>query len=193
MAPPRARRPVPPDPRDLPGDFACCREIEVRFADTDAMGHVNNAAYSTYCEIARMAWYEQVTGHPLPLGVHGAEEGMILADIHIAYRTTAFYGETLAVETRVIRVGRTSLAMEHRITAPESRYGPARLVAVADSVLVTYDYRANRPIPIPPDLRARTLAFEGLAEGAPRPGDGLIRPRSGGRSRPRSGRRSRTR
>ena len=30
-------------------------EIQVRFADTDAMGHVNNATYLTYCEIARVA------------------------------------------------------------------------------------------------------------------------------------------
>ena len=43
------------------------------------MGHVNNATYMTYCEIARAAYYETVTGQPLPLGAHGASEGMILA------------------------------------------------------------------------------------------------------------------
>ena len=31
------------DPRDLPGPFRHRVEIVVRFADTDAMGHVNNA------------------------------------------------------------------------------------------------------------------------------------------------------
>jgi acyl-CoA thioesterase FadM len=50
--------------------------------------------------------------------------------------------------------------MVHRITAPESRYGPARLVATADSVLVSYDYRADRPIPVPADWRASIEAFE---------------------------------
>ena len=38
-----------PDPRDLAGDFRHRRSVEVRFADTDAMGHVNNAVYLTYC------------------------------------------------------------------------------------------------------------------------------------------------
>src|SRR4051794_23064791 len=38
---------VPDDARDLPGEFRFRRPIEVRFADTDAMGHVNNAAYLT--------------------------------------------------------------------------------------------------------------------------------------------------
>ena len=145
----RYRAVVPADPRDLAGDFACRRDVEVRFADTDAMGHVNNACYLTYIEVARAAYYEQATGRPLPLGVHGAEEGMILADVRIAFRAPAFYGETLAVETRVTRLGRMSFSMEHRITAPDSRYGAARLVATAESVLVTYDYTASRPIPLP--------------------------------------------
>lgn len=152
---------VPPDPRDLPGDFACRLEIVVRFADTDAMGHVNNANYMTYCEIARVAYYEEVSGHPLPVGVHGADEGMILAEARVTYRSPAFYGETLTVETRATRRGRSSFTLEHRITAPDSRYGDARVVAVADSILVIYDYREERPIPMAADLAAAMDAFEG--------------------------------
>ena len=152
---------MPDDPRDLGGDFACRREVEVRFADTDAMGHVNNAAYLTYIEIARASWYEAATGRPLPLGVHGADEGMILAEVTITYRSPAFYGEVVLVETRVTRVGRTSFSMEHRLTVPDSRYGAARLIAVAASVLVTYDYAAGRPIPIPSHLAAGIDALEG--------------------------------
>jgi acyl-CoA thioester hydrolase len=161
MTEPRSRIDVPADPRDVPGDFAHRHEVEVRLSDTDAMGHVNNARYLTYVEIARVAYYEHVTGNPLPIGAHGAEEGMILAEIRVTYRSPAFYGETLTVETRVERIGRTSFRMVHRITAPESRYGPARLVAVADSVLVSYDYVEERPIPVPDGWRSAMEAFEG--------------------------------
>ena len=157
----RSRIAVPPDARDVSGDFAHTHEIDVRLADTDAMGHVNNAFYLTYVEIARVAYYEQVIGQPLPLGYHGAEEGMILAAIRMTYRSQAFYGETLAVETRVERIGGSSFTMAHRITAPASRYGPARLVGVAESVLVSYDYREDKPIPVPDDWRAAIAAFEG--------------------------------
>ena len=157
----RSRIDVPEDARDLPGEFAHRHAVEVRLSDTDAMGHVNNARYLTYVEIARVAYYEQVTGNALPIGTHGAEEGMILAEIRMTYRSPAFYGETLAVETRVERIGRTSFGMVHRITAPASRYGPARLVAVADSTLVSYDYTDECPIPVPDEWRARMEAFEG--------------------------------
>jgi acyl-CoA thioester hydrolase len=152
---------VPADARDLVGEFRFRRPIEVRFADTDAMGHVNNAAYLTYCEIARAAYYEAVTGEPLPLGAHGASEGMILAEARITYRTPAFYGETLTIEARVGRIGRSSFTQEFRLTAPDSRYGEARLVAVSESTQVMYDYTAERPIRMSDELASAMEAFEG--------------------------------
>ena len=161
MPEPRSRIEVPADPRDIPGDFAHRHAVEVRLSDTDAMGHVNNARYLTYVEIARVAYYERVTGNPLPIGAHGAEEGMILAEIRMTYRSPAFYGETITVETRVESIGRTSFAMVHRMTAPESRYGPARLIAVAESVLVSYDYPQEHPIPVPDEWRAAMSRYEG--------------------------------
>ena len=166
MPEPRSRIEVPPDARDIPGDFAHRHDVEVRLADTDAMGHVNNARYLTYVEIARVAYYEQVTGNALPIGTHGAEEGMILAEIRVTYRSPAFYGETITVESRVERIGRTSFVMVHRLTAPESRYGPARLIAVADSVLVAYDYQDEQPIPVPDEWRIAMAAFEGRSFGS---------------------------
>jgi acyl-CoA thioester hydrolase len=166
VAPARSRIETPADGRDIPGDFAHRHLVEVRLADTDAMGHVNNANYLTYVEIARVAYYEQVTGNALPIGTHGAEEGMILAEIRMTYRSPAFYGETLTVESRVDRIGRTSFAMVHRVTAPASRYGPARLIATSDSTLVSYDYTDERPIPVPDEWRAAMEAFEGRPLGS---------------------------
>ena len=157
----RSRIAVPADSRDIPGDFAHRHPVEVRLSDTDGMGHVNNARYLTYVEIARIAYWEHVTGLLLPIGAHGAEEGMILAEIRMTYRSAAFYGETLTVETRVERMGRTSFGMVHRITAPDSRVAKARLVAVADSTLVSYDYTDEQPIPVPEEWRAAMEAFEG--------------------------------
>ena len=152
---------VPADPRDIGGSFRYRRQMEVRFPDTDAMGHVNNATYLTYIEAARLGYHEAVTGQPLPLATHGASESMILAEARLTFRTPAFYGETLTVEARVGRVGRTSYTQEYRVTAPESRYGRARLVAVAEATQVMYDYAAERPIPVPNELVAAFEGFEG--------------------------------
>ena len=154
---------VPADPRDLAGDFVHRYVVDVRFGDTDAMGHANNSRFLTYCESARIAYWEAVTGEPFALATHGQQESMILAEIRVTFRAQAFFGEVLTVESRVGRIGRTSFTLEHRITAPSSPTGPARLVAVAEGVQVLFDYEADRPRPIPDAMVARLEAFEGRA------------------------------
>jgi acyl-CoA thioester hydrolase len=158
---PRSRIPVPADSRDLPGDFAHRLAVEIRFGDTDAMGHANNARFLTFCESARLAYWEVATGQPVGLPTHGAEESMILADIRVSFRSPAYFGERLTVETRLGRIGRTSFTLEHRITAGESPRGHARLVATAEAVQVLYDYGTARPRPIPADVVGRLEAYEG--------------------------------
>ena len=76
--------------------------IDVRFADTDAMGHVNNAVYLTYCEMARIRYWTDVTGEPVAAGHEGAES-LILAEARITYRAPVFHTETVTVETRATR------------------------------------------------------------------------------------------
>ena len=104
------------DPRDLTGPFRHAVEIQVRFADTDAMRHVNNAKYLTYCEIARIRYWTDVTGESFALGDEGAES-LILAEARITYRAQAFYGEVVTVQTRATRIGRSSFTLEHRLVA----------------------------------------------------------------------------
>ena len=164
---PRSRIAVvgPADPRDLPGDFGHRRAIDVRFADTDAMGHVNNAVYLTYCESARITYWTDVTGEPVRLGTEGAES-LILAEARITYRAPAFHGETVTVETRAVRLGRSSFTLAHRLTARVGD-GPARLVAVSDSILVRYDYARDAPVALSDEARAAIEGFEGRALGEP--------------------------
>jgi acyl-CoA thioester hydrolase len=149
----------PPDPRDLDGDFGHRLAVPVRFADTDAMGHVNNAVYLTFAEAARVAWWSDVTGEPI-IREADRSAGLILAETDIAFRSPVFFGETVQIETRATRLGRTSVDVEHRLTAGTPG-GPLRLVATIGSVLVRYDYEAARPIPWSPDTASRIEAHEG--------------------------------
>jgi acyl-CoA thioester hydrolase len=148
------------DPRDLPGAFHHRVGIDVRFADTDAMGHVNNAVYLTFCETARIRYWTDVTGEPLAARHHGAES-LILAEARITYRAQVFHTDRVTVETRATRVGRSSFTLEHRLTAAAAPDGPARLVAVSDSILVRYDYTTGAPSPLEERFVDLMEAFEG--------------------------------
>jgi acyl-CoA thioester hydrolase len=148
-----------PDPRDLTGPFRHELKIEVRFADTDGMRHVNNAKYLTYCEIARIRYWTDVTGETFGLHSEGVES-LILAEARITYRAQAFYGDTVTVQTRTTRIGRSSFTLEHRLTA-HGHGGPRRLVAVSESVLVRFDYEIDRPVPLSDEHVAAIEGYEG--------------------------------
>ena len=122
------------------------------------MGHVNNAVYLTYCEIARIRYWMDVTGEPIALGTEGAES-LILAEARITYRAPAFHGEIVTVESRATRIGRSSFTLEHRLLAAVPTEA-LRLVAVSESVLVRYDYATARPVALSPEHVAAIEAFE---------------------------------
>jgi acyl-CoA thioester hydrolase len=127
--------------------------LQVRFRDIDAFGHVNNAVFFTYVELARIRYLLDVLTPEQPFD----KLPLILARVELDFRSPITFGEEVVVETRVDRIGRTSFAMTHRMTA-----GPdARLAADVQSVLVTYDYAAARPIPVPDEWRRRFGEHEG--------------------------------
>ncbi len=134
-------------------DYRHRTTLQVRFRDIDAFGHVNNAVFFSYVELARIRYLLDVlqSGEPfdrLPL---------ILAHVELDFRSPIEFGEEVVVETRIDRVGRTSFTMSHRMTA-----GPdARLVGDVHTVLVTYDYPTARPIPVPDEWRRRFGDHEG--------------------------------
>jgi len=126
--------------------------LQVRFRDTDAFGHVNNAVFFTYIELARIRYLLDVLQPPEPF----ERMPLILARVELDFRSPIMFGEDVEVATRVDRIGRSSIAMSHRMTAAQD----ARLVGEAQSVLVTYDYAVARPMPVPDEWRARISQHE---------------------------------
>jgi acyl-CoA thioester hydrolase len=134
-------------------DFRHRTTLQVRFRDIDAFAHVNNAVFFSYVEQARIRYLLDV----LQPGTAFDRLPLILARVELDYRSPILFGEEVTVETRIDRVGRSSFAMSHRMTA-----GPdGRTVGDVRSVLVTYDYATARPMPVPDDWRARFAAHEG--------------------------------
>ena len=120
--------------------------LEVRFRDCDALGHVNNAVYLTYLEEARRH-------HWRACGLASSADGeripaVILARVEIDYRRPVLCGELLAVRLGVAAIGRTSFTYEYEIVDERSQ-----LVASARTVLVRYDYAAQKPVPISDDFK----------------------------------------
>jgi acyl-CoA thioester hydrolase len=121
--------------------------LEVRFRDCDAMGHTNNAVYLTYLEQTRFAHWRALWGFGTPQLPPGLP-GVILARVECDYKRPTKYGDVLEIRLTVAEIGRTSFRYEYEIVDEEGR-----TVLLAKTVQVMYDYTAEKPVPIPDDIR----------------------------------------
>jgi acyl-CoA thioester hydrolase len=134
--------------------FTVVRDLQPRFRDTDAMGHINNAVYVTYLEVARQNYWQALDAESDYRRVP-----FILAGVKIDFRSEALMKETLTLAIRCAWVGNKSFAFEYEIREKTTR----RLVVEASSVQVCYDYGTKTSMAVPDDLRRRLEAFEGRA------------------------------
>ena len=119
-------------------------EVQMRFADTDALGHINNGSFVIYAETGRLEFLK-VLG--------GAVRSLILAHLSVDFRQQVRFGEPIVVETWVERVGTTSVTMRQAVRAS------GVVAAEVRSVVVYFDYDAQRPRPWTPELRAALAEY----------------------------------
>ena len=134
-------------------DFRFFHPIEVRYGDLDPQGHVNNACYLTYTEQARIAYIQSLGLWP---GGTFLDIGIILAEAQVVFNSPILYGQKVRVGARVSRLGNKSLTMDYLLEDAEN----GKRLASGSSVLVTYNYRDARSLPIPEDWRKVIAAFE---------------------------------
>ncbi len=123
-------------------------EVRVRWRDTDALGHVNNAVFMTYLEEARDAFYAAVVGRD-PIYVVVRIEAEFLAEIRYEDRL-------VTVRIEVEHLGTTSLTTRETILT-----GAQEVAAKALVVTVRWDEASRKPVPFTPVERARVAAAKG--------------------------------
>lgn len=137
-------------------DFHFYHPVEVRYGDLDPQGHVNNAKHLTYFEQARVAYM-------IELGLFTKDQsfmeiGVILADVHITYFEPIYFGQNIKVGVHTVKIGNKSMTWEQNIVEAET----GKQLAKGEVVMVTYDYKQEKTISIPPEWRERIIQFEGL-------------------------------
>lgn len=120
----------------------------------DAMGHVNNANYLTYIEIARIRYSDEVLGK----GIDFSKQGFILARAAVDFILPVELHDKVEVRTRCSRIGNKSFDLEYEIV--NLNHEPPVLVAKAHSVQVGYDYHEKKSIAIPDAWKKRIEEYE---------------------------------
>ena len=119
--------------------------VQVRWRDSDALGHVNHAVFLTYLEEARDAFFETALG---------SEPLYVVARIEIDLRAEVRHTDPwVAVRIEPERRGTTSLTTRETILTSEGQ-----LAAAARVVTVRWDPGARKPVPFTGTERDRLTA-----------------------------------
>lgn len=87
--------------------------IEVRYAETDAMGIVHHASYVVWLEAARVAWMRQANYPYTQVESQGLAFSVI--EINLKYRQPARFGDVVVVECWVSELNARLARFEYRI------------------------------------------------------------------------------
>lgn len=98
--------------------------IQVRFFDTDAIGHISSSAYFQYMETARTDFFMEIAKtDTVPTSV--------VVNLNIDYIGEVQFGEDISVETWCSKVGNKSMVINNNIYAGERLAAKGRVTVVA--------------------------------------------------------------
>lgn len=116
--------------------------IKPRFNETDALGHINNAAMSVWFEVARIDALDYLRGGPR------SEGRWLVASVTIDYLSETFHGTDVLIQMTAVTAGNTSLTMKCDMQQGDT------LVARGSAVLVHVDMKTKQTMPVPNVIRA---------------------------------------
>ena len=125
--------------------------IEVRFRDLDAIGHVNNAVFFTYFEEGRKYFSKKV------FEVSDISDfNFIMAYIQCDFIKPIQFNDHVILQMWVKNIGAKSFSFEYRVVDFSDE---AMVYATGKSIQVCYDYEKNSSIEVPAKMRKRLTRY----------------------------------
>lgn len=129
--------------------------IQIRFVDQDSLGHVNNANYLSYIELARIDYLQDVLKIDF-----SSPESVILAKATVDYKLPILLNDKIEVLTRYSRLGNKSFDIEYQLVRMDADGGQT-IMATAHTVIVAFNYVEQKPIAIPQHWKEKLEAYDG--------------------------------
>jgi acyl-CoA thioester hydrolase len=136
------------------GDYVEFMPIQTRWMDNDVYGHVNNVVYYSYFDTVVNLYLIDPGG----LDFHNAPIVGIMAETHCRFYRSISYPEAIDAGLRVGKLGTSSVRYEVGLFGVDDQQARAE----GHLVHVFVDRSTNKPVPIPPSIRA---ALERLVVG----------------------------
>lgn len=130
-------------------------DIQLRFNDVDTYGHVNNNAYFAYFDLGKEAYLREV----LCADFQSRRIVPVIASIQADFLAPVFYGDRIAVETRIERLGTKSFTLRQRAVSRDT----GEVKCSCACVMVCFDLVEGLSVALPEDYRQRIEGFEQMS------------------------------
>jgi len=129
----------------MPSNKIFSTDIDVRFRDLDAMGHVNNAVFFTYFEEGRKNFSKNI------FKVSDLSDfTFILAHIRCDYLKPIKFNDSITLQMWVKHIGNSSFSFGYKLIDAKNE---SLVYATGESVQVCYDYTADSSMAVPDMMR----------------------------------------
>ena len=128
--------------------------IKVRYSDLDAQWHVNHTRFLTFIEQARLEYLQHLG---LFDGKSFLDLRVIIADVHVSFIAPISLGQKVSVSTRTMKIGNKSITFEYTLEDTDGE----KMLAKGEVICVTYNFRNQKTVPVPPEWRNKIAEFEG--------------------------------
>lgn len=124
-------------------------KVQVRFADIDVMGHVNNAVYLSYFEQARVHYFKQILGEKWDW----QKNGVLLVRNEVDYLTPILLHDTPEIKVIVEHIGSKSFTLNYEIIVEN------KIVTKGKSIMVCFNNLEQRTQEIPEKMKLKLMEF----------------------------------
>lgn len=115
------------------------RPVQVRYTDTDALGHIANESYISFMQVGRLAFYEDIAR------LSGQLVSTVVVNINIDILRECFYGDRIETVTWCSRIGTKSHVVSCEI------YANDELVARGSTTQVGFNAETRESEKLPED------------------------------------------
>lgn len=133
-------------------------DVQIRFNDIDALGHVNNAVYMEFFDLGKAKYFTAANGGP----VDWRTANVVVANVNSNYLAPIYFNEPIAVQTQATYVHDRSLKLLQQLINKDN--GEVKCQCAV--IMVGFDVKKGVSAPISDEWKQKLSDYEGrpLAE-----------------------------
>jgi len=136
---------------DTEKHFNCTLPIQLRFSDTDMLGHVSNTVYQQLYDCGKVNYFDIV------LGNHDWENtALVLASLNSNFIIPIYLADSISVQTRTSEIGTKSITLEQQLIDNET----GEIKSNCRAILVCFSQKLKTSVEIPQEWKDKIQLFD---------------------------------